>query len=272
VELIFESFKRIFLCAPDIEAAVVGGSLGRGEEHEYSDIDFFLLISKNDMSLFLLQEMVEIASMLDEPLLFRGPVYVPEFGYSFTILYDNYPVVQVNVNNRGTLVRNAMVGERKVILFDRTGYYTDFIKSCEGLSLDKKKIFSQAFNFFWLRALSVVKDLQRGELWLAIRHMSDIRDQIVIVKRLVRNIPPTGLNFNIPTKSLESELENESSSLVLSQCGYSIGSISDSLMFCVREFMKDISFYALTLSEEGRKAISISSQLSLRIADELGKI
>ncbi len=251
----------------EIETIVAGGSVGRREHDNLSDLDLFLLIRDCDSTEFLRTKMRDVAGFFGKVLLYRGPVFAEDFGYSFTVLYEGLFICQFNVNDRTTLNPNPMRGLSSLVLFDRTGYYTDFMRSCIGLEVDEKKVFITAFSFFWLRSICLWKDMKRGQLWLAISHLSDLRDQMFVLRRLTTKQTPPGLNYHIPSKALEKDLgQKDAAIFAQSLCTYSQQSIVDAFLFCIRWFLDEARRYiALNnfgLEDELAFAEDIESQLT----------
>ncbi len=254
----------------EVEAIVIGGSVGRWEMDIFSDVDLFILVSDCNISDFLHLKMRTLASLLGRVLLFRGPVFKEVFGYSFTVLYDTFLTCQFNVNSRSTLTASPMCGLEHRVLFDKTGYCTDFLRNVKGLEVDEQTIFLESFSFFWLRARGIWKDIKRNDLWLAIRHLSDLRDQMFILERLLRRTPPPGLNFQLPSKRIEKDLGQEISCLFRQTlCDYSRESIRDAFLFCIRWFLEDAIIY---LSREGANCedeLKVASHLVSMIERDL---
>ncbi|MEN6583356.1 MAG: hypothetical protein ABFD54_12975 [Armatimonadota bacterium] len=210
----------------------------------YSDLDLFALASSCDLHAFLRLGVRDIMSQLGEILMFRGPVLVDGYGYSFTVLFSPSFVCQLNINTRDTLIPTPMQVDDHV-LWDHTGFYTSFLMANQDLSVDNHEVFMSAYTYFWLRSLATCKDIQRGHLWLAIRHLSDVRDQLLIANRLLRHSPPPGLDFRLPSKKFETDLGTElAGSLGDTLPRYDADSIIDSLLFCIDRFLQDTEIYA----------------------------
>ncbi len=230
---------------PEIEAVMVGGSVGRGDDDTLSDLDIFLLANEPIIHDKLTNIIKSLASLLGNILLFRGPVYVANFGYSFTVLYDPILVCQFNVNDRNSLRPNPMNSQEGLFVIDRTGYYTDFLARNGQLLVNERQIFADSFTFFWLRALASWKESKRNNLWLAMRHVVEIRDQMIILERLRAKRLPPGLNFNIPSKSIEQDLHSNLDSILSKTiCEHSPESVRKAIISCATWYLEESSRYA----------------------------
>lgn len=230
---------------PEIEAIVIGGSASFDQLDIHSDLDLFILIDSCwDISI-LQSRIKQLAALLGSYTLFHGPQLLEGFGYSFLALYEPLLVGQFLVNDKNTLRPNPMQAQHTPIIFDRTGYYTQYLNERKSMKIDEIKLFDSTFAFFWFRVMRVWKDIQRGHIWLAIRHLSDVRDQLFVLQRLIANIPPPGLNFLWPSKSAEKELD-ESINLAFQKtlCTYSADSATKALIYCMEWFMNDSVYFA----------------------------
>lgn len=238
--------ERTLLAFPEVDALMVGGSVGRQEDDRSSDLDLFILLSDCDTSAFLQTRMPALIATLGSPLMYRGPTFVPGFGYSFSALYEGFIVCQFNVNTVALLSRDPMRNQSRLMLFDKSGLYSKFLDDCKDLHLDAGSMFSNAFTFFWFRAISVARAIGRSNLWLAIRYMSDLRDQILLLKRLSSRSLPAGINVNLPSKDIEKHLGPASvAELADTLCTYARESVTTALAHCITTFSSQSRDYAL---------------------------
>lgn len=254
-----------------VEAIIVGGSVGRSEQDPLSDLDFFLLLTYSEGRDFVTRTMARVANRIGTVLLFRGPVFVDGFGFSFTALYDTLLVCQFNVNTRSTLPRSPMQGLPYITCFDRTGYYTTLLQSVDtGAAISERDIFLRTFTFFWLRSMNVWRSLMRGELWLAIRYSHDMRDQLFLVERLVRRRWPPGLQFQLPSKSFESDMGIDMAcSLANTLPTYSRESIVFSLRSMIGEFGSLTKVYMSDHDVIGSRELDAAQAIENRLAADL---
>jgi predicted nucleotidyltransferase len=232
-DLIKELKRLLENSYPEIEAAYVGGSVGRGSKDVYSDLDVFILVNSELLDDFLSKTVRKLADQLGRVVLFRGPVFVNNFGYSFSILFENSIILQFNINSRETLVPNYMYSQEHFMLFDRNGYYTRHIKNNTEM-LNPTEVFWEAFTFFWFRSLNINNELKRGNLWTAICYMCNVRDQIVIMERAQKKNLNYKLNMNTPTKGINKELSASFNAFLSStdcECHYQ--SIAIALSNCI---------------------------------------
>ncbi len=80
---------------PGLDALAIGGSHGRGEDDSLSDLDLFLIVSVEHLQYYLQTPIGQILE-LDEVSLSRGPVFVPGFGYSFTLVLEDASICHLH--------------------------------------------------------------------------------------------------------------------------------------------------------------------------------
>jgi hypothetical protein len=187
-----------------LEAIGVGGSYGQySEPDEYSDVDLFLLLVEFD-ALRDGPRIRQFFASQGEVILARGPIWVDGYGFSFSFLYRPFLICQANINTRQSLSAGP---ERKYteILFDRTGFLSDFTNSQANVETDYILLFESSSSLFWFRALNVWRDSKRGQLWLALRHLEEARRQLLTLIRLIRQCPAR--DFRVPERKLEQEVD-----------------------------------------------------------------
>jgi hypothetical protein len=207
-----EWIARIQAVAPqiaerDIHSLAIGGSIGHGEADVHSDVDLFLLTSEQQLSRVCESGIREIAELLGPCSLFRGPVFVEGFGYSFTALAPSDVILQFNLNTPAMLKPNPMAGLGHVIIFDRDDVWRKFAERSALAKTDWAERFQISATFFWLRAISASKCILRGQLWMARRYLGDLSDQMLLLQRLKSDRPP--LNLAAPAKWIERDLGDE---------------------------------------------------------------
>lgn len=126
IEQICEALQRL---SPPIEAYGIGGSIGAGDDDAYSDLDFFLLIQTEKFfsTLSFLQESLvpdDVVAALEEPVGQAG------FGFQFGYILEDGSGTEFFVNCRETLTWNPM-RTKTHILFDSTGFFTEFVEKGE---------------------------------------------------------------------------------------------------------------------------------------------
>lgn len=223
---------------PEIEAYGLGGSFGEQQRADrYSDIDFFLLVTDAEAEKFM-RSFQEFATLFGRPLLYRGPIFIPNYGYSFSVLYDPFICCQFNVNSRCSLTAGPIRKYTRV-LFDETGYYSDFTTTQLNQSFDLTEIFQASCSLFWFRVINVWRDLSRGQYWYAIQHMYDIRRQLFILLRLKLNKHPAEFD-RLVEKNLEEDLgEDVCVSLAAALPQYDRESISKALIFSAQKHKEE---------------------------------
>jgi predicted nucleotidyltransferase len=192
----------------NLDALMVGGSVGRGEANESSDLDLFVLVSPPDLQRFLETTSKALLLKLGDIMLQRGPVWVDNFGYSFTALYESGRVVQLNVNSCETLTSGPMRNQKHLMLFDKSGCYSSYLASpSHNHASSSSQIAHEAATFCMLRLIFVATDLEKRELWQAIRHLQEARDQLLLVIRVVCDCLPPWIDIKQPAKKIEQHME-----------------------------------------------------------------
>jgi hypothetical protein len=230
-------------CPGEIEGYGIGGSLGRsGSPDKFSDIDLFLLVRAASLDMFF-KNMPSFANDFGHLLLFRGPTFVLNYGYSFTAIYEGPILCQYNVNTRKTLRPGPNIKFTR-ILRDRTGFYRRFVRSQQKVLADPHSVFSSCCSLFWLRCLNVCKALARNQIWMAIRYIGDIRQQMVIVKRLRTGFPPK--DFSLSEKNLECDVGSRGCAFLIKTLpAPSSESIHTVLEYCIHWFRRTATEYAI---------------------------
>jgi hypothetical protein len=216
---------------------MVGGSVGRGAHEEESDIDLFVFSSSEPHYQYLLTHMNRVAGLMGKIIGFRGPTWIDTFGYSFTALYDDLFVCQINLTDAATLPATPMRGLPGMMLFDRGKRYETALRR-RAILPDERATFSSAATLFWLRALFASRELQRGGLWMAIQYLSEMRDQLLVLLRLVNSQPPEGLNYRTSAKAIERDIRDAGTALAPSLPHYNTRAIASAIRFCMRTFMQ----------------------------------
>ena len=203
-----------FTCAPQLRelgarSFVIGGSVGQRTGDENSDLDLFIVTTEDRLHSLRdggLRRFAE--SMVGTLLLFRGPVYVEGFGLSFSAVAANLDFIQFNVNTPRTLRPNRMGRQSYIVIYDDFGDWHEFVDGSHLLAIDLIGLFEAANTFFWMRSILVWRSLRRNDLWMARRYWSDMREQILTLRRLSCGRP--SINPNTPAKRIEKDLGPES--------------------------------------------------------------
>lgn len=255
-----------------IDAIMIGGSVGRGTYDILSDIDFFLLIEDYIAKEFLNTGMRTAAEILGHVLLFHGPIQAGKFANSFSALYLDGSRCSFNVHIKSRFELNYMAALPSRIVIDKSGALTQAISSASTLKIDKEQLREVIFNAFWLRADSVSRDLAKGQLWLALFHLADLQNHLLSYIRLIRGLPPRGLNYMRAAKAFEDDFGREYAQILGLRltASYSLPSLQHSLAECCKEFLQQIKLDLLDRedSKDQRidRALSVLEQVNSRLA------
>jgi len=258
---------------PEIEAIAIGGSASFKHIDVHSDLDLLVLVNSCHDIASLRLLIRSLSTLVSEFTLFHGPQFIEGFGYSFLIICEPFLVCNFLVNDRTTLRPNPMQAQETPFIFDRTGYYSRYLRERKGMKIDEQQLFASAFAFFWFRAIRVWKDVKRGHIWFAIRHLSDVRDQVFVLQRIIHGCPPLGLNFLMPSKSIEQDLGvDRNEEFKKTMCIYSEQSIVEALIYCMEWFFNDAKMYISLHKLNYDREIEAASKIFNMVYHDLKKV
>jgi hypothetical protein len=219
---------------PDLPDAVValaiGGSHARGKADDASDLDLYVIVrgeSLNDIS--------DAAPILQgwagEPMLSRGPVDLPHFGSSMTLIYEDLSVVQFHINLRSTIEINPMRATSEII-HDPSGILASIKVAAGNLEPDLNEIEDVELTFITARIVFVLMAIKRGELWRAIGYLADIRVSMFKLHRIQQNAFRPGIATDPPAGRLELEVA-DSIKFSFTISAYELIGIAQSLFQCM---------------------------------------
>jgi hypothetical protein len=83
----------------------------------------------------------------------------------------------------------------------------------------------------------------RGQKWFAVRHLNDVRQQLLVLARLIHSTDPA--DFYFVEKQIEKDLgEDACAAFAQTLPSYDLQSIWDSLRFCVEWYENEAPAYA----------------------------
>jgi predicted nucleotidyltransferase len=197
---------------------VVGGSIGRGQSTDTSDLDLFLISPEEQLDRLLTGGVRRLATCFGRVLLFRGPALTPYFGYTFSALCDGLKLVQFTCNSEKTLCLSPMGAHGLRTIFDDASIYRDFERKCSDIPDPYPELLEKCVSTFWLRAVLLRNALTRNLEWLAQRHLVDMRDEMLMLARIKLNT--LGYAFNRPAKNAEIDLPAELLSEIAATTSY----------------------------------------------------
>lgn len=237
---------------PSVDAVSVGGSTGRGESDEGSDVDMFVLLNVPDLFLYARNQLRTYLRGLSEVAVTRGPVFVDGFGYSCTLAFMDLSVCQLNFNNRSSIQTSPDLASNRVLL-DLSGTLASLQQASRAISREEGDLFAQTFRYFWLRALLAIPTVHRGENWRTLRYLTDLRDAMATTLRLQSSrLPPQHMRG--PTTRLEEDV----GAGAMAALGFSLGGLTSqenavALQKCARWFTTTTTqspYYHLITSQE----------------------
>jgi len=233
---------------PSIDGLGIGGSRGAQDSaDELADLDLFVLVKNGHLESFIAR-LPTLAHLLGEPLLCRGPIFVPNYGYSVTIVFAPLLCCQFNVNDAATLVPHHCRKHTRV-LFDRSGHLTSVTVASRPIGIDHKVVFEEAVATFWHRVLDTTRDLRRKQYWMALRHQADARQQLLAFARLTAERDPR--DYYLVEKAFEADLgASISEALRPAVPDYSSFSITHALKFAVHWVNEHVPSLAVRVGAE----------------------
>lgn len=160
----------IFDC---VDAVSVGGSVGRGNSDEYSDLDLFVIAANSALGRFNEIAIGIMGTLTSEPCLRRGPVEVPQFGHSFTFVTSDLDVVQINLSSWAAFHVSAMSLDMKIVI-DRDRKLFQLLNNADVESIDSGSWLWEQSTYFWIRTLFCARSLLRGQYWRSIDYLHDL--------------------------------------------------------------------------------------------------
>lgn len=217
--------------APEIRSIGVGGSRAkRGSADPYADLDLFILVRDGTVPEFI-RRLPDLLNSLGSPLLVRGPVFVPNYGHSVTVIFAPAVCCQFNINDESTLQPHHCRKHTRIVV-DHDGFLTRVTRESAGLEIDRRQVFEDAAATFWHRAIDIVRDLKRQQHWMAVRHLSDARQQLLTFARLAAGRDP--IDYYLVEKRIEEDLGvSDCAEFVAALPRYDADSIAECLKFVV---------------------------------------
>jgi hypothetical protein len=161
------------LCPP-LEAVGLGGSAGRGEADDLSDLDFFLLVP--DAEFFATVDI--LPELITHP---RPPVacwrrgFTPNFGFAYLYFYPGGESVEYMVHCHRSLRRTPMALSTRITK-DLTGFYTRFLAELPGSAeLSRESYAADATGEFLAELGKLARYAQRGELPAIVHRFERLR-------------------------------------------------------------------------------------------------
>jgi predicted nucleotidyltransferase len=170
-------------CAADarIVAALVGGSIARGEADEYSDIDL-CLIATDEAYEVVLAERANLIAKLGEPL------FLEDFeldGIAFFILPDGTEVELFFERENG--LHEIHTGPFRVLL-DKKGILAGAeFPGPEPGRADQVDQLRRILSWFWHDLSHLIAALGRGQLWWASGQLEALRAYCINLARIEQN-------------------------------------------------------------------------------------
>jgi hypothetical protein len=176
------------LCPP-LEAVGLGGSTGRGEADDLSDLDFFLLVS--DAEFFAaVERFPDLITHPQPPVAHWRRGFTPNFGFTFAYFYRDGISVEYMLHCHRSLRRTPMALSTRITR-DLTGFYTGFLESLPGSAeLSRDGYTADATGEFIAELLKLSKYAQRGELPAIVHRFERLRLVFIGLERYLTRGEP----------------------------------------------------------------------------------
>jgi predicted nucleotidyltransferase len=145
-----------------VVAAWIGGSIGRGEADELSDIDIHLAVSDAHCPELNAQRRAFVAGFGEVVLAQEAPQNAPPEGAFQLVLYRGISA-PIEVDWSWRPASAAAIPERAVVLFDRTGGLPRAPSSVALSQEETARRISLNTSFFWAMAFIAAKKIARGQ-------------------------------------------------------------------------------------------------------------
>lgn len=176
---------------PRVVAAWLEGSIARGEDDDFSDIDLWVAVKDHRFRSFIADREAFAAGI--------GPVVsilypkTPDQGDdldSFSILFANQPAtlaldVDVQKESRKFLFTKDSAAEECQVLFDRNNVVTFKPFNPQDVEDAVRELFMDVSVRFWHNLPKLAKHLQREDLLDAVRVYMDLWEYLVVIYRLM---------------------------------------------------------------------------------------
>jgi GNAT superfamily N-acetyltransferase len=163
-----------------IVAAWVGGSIGRGEADDLSDIDIHLAVVDERCAELNAQRRAFVAQFGEPLLIQEAPQNAPPSGAFQLVLYRG-AAAPIEVDWSWRPASAAAIPQRAVVLFDRSGGLPSAASSVTLSSEDVARQISLSTTFFWAMAFIAAKKIARHQPAAAfglLRMMHQARDGV----------------------------------------------------------------------------------------------
>jgi hypothetical protein len=145
-----------------IVAAWIGGSIGRGEADDLSDIDIHLAVADEHCTLLNTERRAFVAEFGEPILIQEAPQNAPPGGTFQLVLYRGM-TAPIEVDWSWRPASTAALPERAVVLFDRSGGLPRTPAWVTPSDQDTARQISLSTTFFWAMAFIAAKKVARGE-------------------------------------------------------------------------------------------------------------
>ena len=200
---------RILGHFPDVLSLRVGGSFGRGNSDEFSDLDLFVTIESSAYEDFLRVGHRQILELLGPIQIMRGPFVVSGFGDSSTSYILDHGIVDLMSMADQDVQPHLMKKGLPMPVYDKTGRVSRALQISESLDIPWQAIAEDAAVWAWFRLYKTLKEVSRGSVLQANRYLSDARESLVTLWRCEKGVVPRGFNFSEPLRGLESEFRED---------------------------------------------------------------
>ncbi|MGJ6965211.1 hypothetical protein ACSDR0_25200 [Streptosporangium sp. G11] len=190
----------------EILAVEVGGSVGRDESDDDSDLDFFIYVRRNSLHSFVEEKALDLLRALVSPWIFHGPEYKENFGWTFTGVQRSHGCVSIIVRDETQLEPNYMRGAGGKIAHDPANLLRRSLAQSALTSIPTVALARSAMVDSYIKIMKVAKEISRGNDWQARKYYRQILENATLLVRVITGVPPRGRSYRHPGRGMEREI------------------------------------------------------------------
>jgi len=238
---IINAIKEIISADSRCLGLILGGSFGREDVDQFSDIDFWVVLNDNQALESFLADLSSLVNKVGTPIFSVTQNDLPGFGVSmYRVIFENMVLCDLHLNTSDTL-RSCPPRNHNLILVEKAGFFY-IQRTHDQIEQDTytpsiEKELEDILGWFVFDCSLVFRRVMKGELWNAIFYLDRCRALLFHLLRLYSGI--SGIFQERPSRQIEKDIPlHLQDGLEKTLPGYNIESIIDTLEFLVSHFVK----------------------------------